>query len=119
MLRLAAATTVGFGAIGTFPVELAIARLALLAVKIGLSILLFAGLWTPVAGSLVAILKLGSLFWHPGGDVRTRVLVAALGIALALLGPGAWSVDAWLFGWRRIDIPDRHDQSDTTSGPEP
>jgi hypothetical protein len=23
---------------------------------------------------------------------------------LALLGPGAWSIDARLFGWRRIDV---------------
>lgn len=31
-------------------------------------------------------------------------LVAAICPALALLGPGAWSIDARLFGWKRIDI---------------
>jgi hypothetical protein len=27
-----------------------------------------------------------------------------MGAALALVGPGALSMDAWLFGWKRIDI---------------
>ena len=31
----------------------------------------------------------------------------ALGAALAMLGPGAWSVDALLFGRKRIDFHDR------------
>jgi hypothetical protein len=31
-------------------------------------------------------------------------LLAGLGAALALLGPGAWSVDARLYGWKRIEI---------------
>jgi hypothetical protein len=35
------------------------------------------------------------------------VLLGTLGMALALLGPGAWSLDARLFGWKRIDVPDR------------
>jgi len=31
-------------------------------------------------------------------------LTATLSVGLALLGPGVWSADARLFGWRRIDI---------------
>lgn len=79
---------------------------ALFLVEAALGILLLAGLWTPVAGTLVAALELARLT-RPDGDPWTHVLLATLGLALALLGPGAWSIDARLFGWKRIDIPDR------------
>jgi len=43
-------------------------------------------------------------FFSPS-DAALYTLLAALATALALLGPGAWSVDARLFGWRRVEIP--------------
>jgi len=67
---------------------------------------LVAGLWTPVAGSLVGILALWRVVSQPS-DPWACVFLATIGVALALLGPGAWSVDARLFGWRRIDVRDR------------
>ena len=72
----------------------------------GAGILLLAGLWTPIAGVLVAILALGQAFSHPH-DPWSHILLGTLGAALALLGPGGWSVDARLFGWKRINIRDR------------
>jgi len=69
-------------------------------------ILLLAGLWTPIAGAVVAILEL----WIAAlakSDVSIHLLLAALGAGLAMLGPGAWSVDARLFGRKRLDIGDR------------
>lgn len=69
-------------------------------------VLLLVGLWTPIAGSLLAILALWSAFLHPA-DPWTCILLGTLGAALALLGPGGWSVDAYLFGWKRVELPDR------------
>lgn len=74
-------------------------------VAVGAGILLLAGLWTPVSGTLAAILELWIAFSR-AGDLRSAFLLAALGAALAMLGPGAWSVDARLFGRKRIDIRD-------------
>ena len=74
----------------------------------GAGLLLLAGLWTPVTGAIVAITELWIVFSH-GHDPWVSVMLAGLGAALALLGPGAWSVDARLYGWKRIEIrrPDK------------
>ncbi len=78
------------------------------ALSISLGILLLAGLWTPVAGTLVAAEALWNVF--SSGHPWRWIMLATLGAALALIGPGAWSVDARLFGWRRLEIPDRKGQ---------
>ena len=66
-------------------------------------IFLIVGLWTPVVGMLVAAVEGWNVFSQPG-DPWTYILLGMLGVALALLGPGAWSVDARLFGWKRLDL---------------
>ena len=77
------------------------------AIAIGAGLLLLAGLWTPIAGALAAVIYIWEMFSVPG-DLWTKILLGTLCAALALLGPGAWSVDARLFGWKRIDIRNRH-----------
>ena len=66
--------------------------------------LLLVGLWTPVAGVLMAVAEL-CLVLSRVSDPWMHVQLGALGAALAMLGPGAWSVDARLFGRKRIEIP--------------
>jgi len=75
-------------------------------IVLGAGMLLLAGLWTPVSGTVVAITELWMAF-SGAGPLRAVLLLAALGATLAMLGPGAWSVDAHLFGRKRIDIPNR------------
>jgi putative oxidoreductase len=64
---------------------------------------LLLGLWTPVAGVLMAVAELCLVLSH-ASDPWMHVRLGALGAALAMLGPGAWSVDAHLFGRKRIEI---------------
>ena len=66
-------------------------------------ILLLAGLWTPVTGAVIAIAELWIAFTQ-SGDLWTHVLLATIGAGLAMLGPGAWSVDSLLFGRKRFHI---------------
>ena len=71
--------------------------------EIGAGLLLLAGLWTPVAGTLVAGLE----FWEiilTHGNPWIYIPLGTLGAALAMVGPGAWSIDARLFGRKHIDI---------------
>jgi len=106
LLRLAAG--IGLAADGVLALRGApsfgLALLHVLTISIGL--LLLVGLWTPIAGTMLAILALLHASLHLDNP-WTCVLMGILGAALALLGPGAWSIDARLFGWKRIRIPDR------------
>jgi putative oxidoreductase len=82
-------------------------QLTLLSVlTIGAGLLLLAGLWTPVVGTLVAAIAAWKIFLHVG-DPWIYILLGTLGAALAMLGPGGWSVDARLFGWKRIEPRER------------
>ena len=63
--------------------------------------LLIAGLGTPIVGILVA----GVETWialSATGNTAIPVALAVLGLTLAMIGPGAWSADARLFGRRHI-----------------
>ena len=73
--------------------------------------LLLAGLWTPVSASLIAAAGLWTGL-SSRAELSTSVLLTAIGAALAMLGPGAWSVDARLYGWRRINVRDRRERDD-------
>jgi putative oxidoreductase len=105
VLRLAAAIPLllegGFGFWGA-PHDGLYARF----IAIGVGSLLLAGLWTPVAGALQAIIGVWIVFSH-GGHADLNLLLAVLGLSLAMLGPGAWSIDAILFGRKRIDVRSR------------
>ena len=83
----------------------AVTAAAIPALRAGVGILLLVGLWTPVVGVLAAVAAGFAAFSNPG-DMGFYILLGTLGVALALLGPGAWSVDARLFGWMRVEMRD-------------
>ena len=76
---------------------------ALAASSILAGALIAIGLWTPIAGVIVCVLQLGVVL-TANGPIVPHLLQAAVGLCLALLGPGAWSIDARLFGRRRVEI---------------
>ena len=102
MLRLACATVLIIHAIAGLGRTPGLSALVLQAASAGLGLLLVVGLWTPVAATLAAVDGLVNGLSHPAS--ARYWLVAAICVALALLGPGAWSIDAKLFGWKRIDV---------------
>jgi hypothetical protein len=75
----------------------------------GPGLLLVIGLWTPLAGIAVAAIELSRIL--TADDLFASVLAATIGAALAMLGPGRWSVDARLFGWKRIETSPRRESS--------
>ena len=73
---------------------------------------LLVGFLTPLAGALVGLGAIGTMFsWlppPPANQFETppmTTLVMVVAVAIVLLGPGALSIDARLFGRREIIIP--------------
>lgn len=102
LLRFACATLLLIQGITGLQETPLVPAVLLRSVSIGLAILLIAGLWTPIAASLAALEALVIGISNPA--FARYWFVAVVCAALALLGPGAWSVDAKLFGWKRIAI---------------
>jgi len=73
-------------------------------VSAGAAILLLIGVWTPLAGALIAVAELSLAVLHPV-EPWMHALFATMGAALAMLGPGVCSLDARLFGRKQIQIP--------------
>ena len=66
-------------------------------------VFLLVGLWTPVAGAIVALSEIWIVLTgttHP----QSTILLATQSIVLTFLGPGSLSIDARLFGRKRLNI---------------
>ena len=71
----------------------------------GAGVLLLLGLWTPVCGTLIAVVEVWVAYSSVGGGIP--IMLGTLGVTLAMIGPGAWSIDARLFGRKHFEIPER------------
>jgi len=68
------------------------------------ALLLIVGFWTPFAGVFIVLIE----FWlalSRTNSFENSVLLATLGAALTVLGPGSHSIDAKRYGRKNIDIP--------------
>ena len=65
--------------------------------------LFLVGLWTPFVGTLIAVVELWVVMTH-GSDPWISILLATIGGTSAMLGPGAFSLDARLFGRSHLDL---------------
>ncbi len=71
------------------------------------AILLSVGLFTPLAGMVAALANVWiaiSRFSSDSGDPWVALAQAILSASLAMIGPGAWSIDARRFGRKHIDL---------------
>jgi hypothetical protein len=62
------------------------------------------GFLTPLFGLCAGLAEVVWMIVHPAGEGWSAFLVASILIALTVLGPGAYSIDRWLFGRKRLTI---------------
>ena len=80
------------------------AMLPVCIVSAAAGVLLMFGIWTPIVSSLLAVLEIVMMVEGTGRS-EGAMLCAAIALAVAMLGPGVWSVDAAVFGRQRLEFP--------------
>ncbi len=74
----------------------------------GVGALLAIGLFTPFVAIVGAIIGALALFLCKGGDSVAGGFVLVVMVALGMLGAGAYSLDARMYGRREVVVPSRH-----------
>ena len=105
LLRLVVGALLIYDGIGALRNGLDLRTIILQSAAVGAGALLILGLWTPIAGTLVILVEVCFVLLGTT-HVRSNILLGALGVALAVLGPGNRSIDALRYGRKRFDIRD-------------
>jgi putative oxidoreductase len=103
LIRLAVGITACANGIGSLGPSVLTPSLLIALFHLGLGALIIIGLWTPVAGTLLALTAVADAYMQPA----MRCLWALTGTvtaALTFLGPGRWSIDCRLYGWKSVKI---------------
>jgi uncharacterized membrane protein YphA (DoxX/SURF4 family) len=94
------------------PPTLTGSMLSIGSIAIASGVMLLLGFLTPASGSVIGLGIIGiALAWIPSAvsnlfeGSAAPMLAASVSAAIVLLGPGAYSLDARLFGRRQIIIP--------------
>jgi putative oxidoreductase len=109
LLRLLTATAFIYFGIASAHAAPPLIIVVLEIIGVGAGLLLLVGLWTPAAGVLAVIVKVWiacSRLYSHSGNPWFPIVHAVLGAVLAMVGPGAWSIDARLFGRKHITFPE-------------
>ncbi len=107
-LRLLTGTALIYFSIAAVPEEPS--RVIFQIVGLTCGVALLAGFYTPVAGAIAAVAKVWIAIRQcpsHSDDAWISIAQAILAAALAMTGPGAWSIDARRFGRKHIDFSDR------------
>jgi uncharacterized membrane protein YphA (DoxX/SURF4 family) len=114
LLRVAAGTAMVHSGVVSLaeggPSSLGSLGLGLPAILSGCALLV--GFLTPGAGVLAGVVSLAGVLARPAhgapgllGDGEATTLLVVMAVTVALVGPGAFSLDARLFGRREIMVP--------------
>jgi hypothetical protein len=103
LLRLVSSFIIVTGSIITIAGKPPAQTLILQSIAIPAALLLLVGLWTPITGLAIVVVEI-AMAWSGTKGIEISVLLATLGAALAALGPGSHSVDAKIYGRKRIQI---------------
>jgi putative oxidoreductase len=72
-------------------------------IGIAAGLLMLIGFCTPL-GSVLAVISQSWTLLISGVMPETAILLLSISVAVAMLGPGAWSIDSLLFGRHRLKI---------------
>jgi uncharacterized membrane protein YphA (DoxX/SURF4 family) len=100
LLRMAAAFVLARESVEALSRDWALAWI----VAAAAALFLAAGFLTPAWALFAGVGQMARLSLHFTGDWRSPFLLASILLALTVLGPGAYSMDRWLFGRKRLTI---------------